>query len=392
MRNCKLIKYVAFYDETAVNSDRYRSIAACKKIEYILDVCHRKNIQVNLVSTSWKVRGDSVKFVPIEYRKVSSSLLIKFLPSIFFPFRCGQAIAGFLSQFFLFYELMFNTSRNDIVMAYHSTSYSVPLLLSRFVIGYKLVLEVEEIYTLVWGGSRFAKFLERYCLEQADSYIFATKKLSDLVRLGSAQSILLHGDYRRSAHNSLKDSKGEISLIYAGSIEKVRCGAFISLDVIAHLPINFRLSIIGTGLDEDLDELRLKILNINSSLNRQACLYCGVKSGYELDQFVSGHHIGLNPQVGGAYMDSAFPSKIISYLSCGLSVVSSPIQSVIDSDVSGHVIFSSDDTPLSLSKAVLSATSSLASSGIGDFIENLDDKFGNNFQSEINDLCKDSAS
>jgi penicillin-binding protein-related factor A (putative recombinase) len=63
-------------------------------------------------------------------------------------------------------------------------------------------------------------------------------------------------------------------------------------------------------------------------------------------------HIGLNPQNEGEYMNTAFPSKILSYLSHGLVVVSTRVRSIQESKISKLINFTEDDNPKSIANTI----------------------------------------
>ena len=79
---------------------------------------------------------------------------------------------------------------------------------------------------------------------------------------------------------------------------------------------------------------------IEKSLDRCQVIYEGVKKGKEFFDTLSQYHIGLNLRDSQAeYIDFAFPSKCLTYLSAGIHVVSSDIKCVRKSKVGNLIHF-----------------------------------------------------
>ena len=54
----------------------------------------------------------------------------------------------------------------------------------------------------------------------------------------------------------------------------------------------------------------------------------------------------------GEYLESSFPSKILSYLALGLRVVSSEIKCVTESKIASLVTYYSNDEPKAIAEAI----------------------------------------
>ena len=64
-------------------------------------------------------------------------------------------------------------------------------------------------------------------------------------------------------------------------------------------------------------------------------IYDGLFSGEEFIKYCQTCHVGLSTQnMEGKYLESSFPSKILSYLGMGLNVVSGAIDCVSQSKIS----------------------------------------------------------
>ena len=90
-------------------------------------------------------------------------------------------------------------------------------------------------------------------------------------------------------------------------------------------------------------------------------LYEGYIGEDELNKTLLNYDIGLatqNPYL--PFNNSSFPSKIVNYLSCGLNVVSSKSESVIESPFNDTLYYyDEDDTGENCAKAIIEASSHL---------------------------------
>jgi len=151
-------------------------------------------------------------------------------------------------------------------------------------------------------------------------------------------------------NNSKQNDK--INVVYAGSIDSTKGGAENSVRCIEFLSEDYVIHILGNGNSQSVEKLTFGINQINNKLGREACIYHGLKIGYEFDEIMSRFSIGINPQFDGAYMATAFPSKIIKYLSYNLRVVSTRIKSVDKSNIAPLITFADNDTPESIALAI----------------------------------------
>lgn len=335
----KNITYVGFYDVS--DGSRVSNLAATKKMDYIINTLEELDYEVNVVSISWPNKSFNRLFQAYETIHIHNQSKVIFPPSIKPINKIIDKLNIIISLTWTTYYLIKNTEKNETVIAYHVEWLALPILVSKFVKKYKLLLEVEEIYSLVWKKKRLFRVMENKLLKLADKYIFVSEKLRDLVDK-NAKSTILYGDYRIPLQNESIKKDDAITIVYAGSLDKVKGGAFKALEIIQKLPEKYKLYILGHGTDEEVTLINEIVESINKEKIR--CEYLGVKHGQEFNDFMQSCDIAINPQFTGKYMESAFPSKIISYLSLGLTVLSSPVESIVQSSVAPHLFFTESDS------------------------------------------------
>jgi len=143
---------------------------------------------------------------------------------------------------------------------------------------------------------------------------------------------------------------GKIHLLYAGIIDTHKAGAFNAIECARFLTENYILHIIGFG---DTGILIQRIEDINKA-SKCKVVFDGAKNGIEYIKYCQRCHIGLSTQkMDGKYLETSFPSKVLSYLSLGLNVVSCYVDCVAKSQIHPLITYYYKDSPEYIAKAIL---------------------------------------
>lgn len=349
------IKYIGFYDLPELYGQRLCSLAAINKMDYVSGAINDAGYNVHVISPSWSLdnvdKKDSFRGRTVQLNPQKKITICKTFTT---HNKISKRIKITFSLIWLFVWLLKNTKRDEQIMVYHAPALSFPVIFAKQLVGFKLILEVEEIYGNVWKNNKLINGLERKLIKCADAYIAVSDVLAEI--LGSKVKAILYGSYSLIQHNSLmpKINDEKINIVYAGSIDHIKGGAFKAVECAALLPENYVVHILGSGTTELNTNLMKHIAFVNSQLNRDACLYHGVIIGNDYNDFLFKCQIALNTQNEGDYMITAFPSKVISYLSHNLKVVSTRIKSIEKSKLSELIVFSEDDQPMNIVKSILS--------------------------------------
>lgn len=341
----KTIKYVGFYNAT--DFKRNGALSATKKMDYVSDTLVELGFEVNIINPSWCIR-DVNKLTKDKgsVRTLRSNVLLKTFSSWSSKFKLISIFNIIYSQLALFFTLIKDTRKGESIIVYHSPWLYYPIRYARIIRKFKVILEVEEIYQTVNQLSRRLTAWENGLLIEGHSYIAVSESVAK--KLNSTKNkIVLYGTYNIPTIG-IKNSKlapyftnsQYINVVYAGAVDRNKGGAFKLLESIKYLKPNIKVFILGYGEYKLLSEVK-EYIYLNNLAQRVSLLdplhdddfYC----------FLSNCHIGINSQIVGDYMDSAFPSKILTYLSNGLNVVSTPIQSIQDSPFSSFIHFTNSD-------------------------------------------------
>lgn len=348
------IKYIGLYDFLDMSNGRTSSLALIKKMDYISEAINKAGYDVLIVSPSWSNSNEKICYKKSETFQVHSDKKVTFCPTYSSSKKISIYIRIVLALLWLFYWLVKNTKRDEKIIVYHAQWLSLPLRLAKRIKKLHLILEVEELYYDVWENKNILNQWERKLIDSADSYIAVSDVLAKL--LGPKVRAVIYGDYtvHYSTNHDKHVEKNKINVVYAGTIDDLRGAAFNAVRCAELLPENFIVHIVGTGEECLVLKLKKMIDLINKKKSRNACLFHGVIIGKEYDDFLCNCQIGINSQKEGDYMNTAFPSKVISYLSHNLAVISTKIKSIEESKLRSLILFTKDDKPESFAEAIMS--------------------------------------
>lgn len=271
----------------------------------------------------------------------------------------------------VFVYLLIYASRDEHVYVYHSTGYGRSILLAKTLKKFKLILEVEEIYSEVENSSRLRKSEERY-FQSADAFIFATELLNNVVNKKEKPYIVINGTYEVEERLVDKIEDGKIHVVYAGIFDVRKGGAAAAAAAAKFLDDNYVMHICGFGTKSDEESLKSFIRKSNET-NSCKIKFHGLLTGREYIVLLQQCHIGLSSQNPDAdFNATSFPSKILSYLANGLVVVSIKIPAIVQSNIGCCLSYYEKQTPEEIAKAIKNAPLDKDFRG---FISNLSDKF-----------------
>lgn len=367
------IKYIGFYNLPTSSCKRAAALSATNKMDYICDSLNKAGYKVHLVSPSWFT--DSSSLIIFQKRleiKISQCKKLTLVPSFKTSKKYTEYLKIIYSLTWLFFWLIFNVKKGEKILVYHTPWLALPLVWAKKIKKFNIILEVEEIYGEVWSIKNILQQWEKKLIEAGDNYIVVSDVLGEM--LPNKDKIILYGGYRLNRKLLPKITNNRIEVVYSGSIDKTKGGALNFVNCAEYLPNNYYLHILGYGDEKLISELKDLIKFKNQLASREMCVYHGVKFGSDYSDFLYSCDIGVNPQSEGDYMTTAFPSKIISYLTHNLPVVSTNIKSIEKSSLAKYIYFSENDSPEAIATSIISIDNSLKYDYTG-VIDELDKKF-----------------
>ena len=349
----KKVKYIGFYDTSEYeNEKRNTFVAATNKMDYIAEAILKNGIQVDIISPSWTTNKKGF------YSKRNTLLSEGISLICGSTFGANTRFLGYLriiwSWIWLFSYLLKYTKNGERVLVYHSMMLMCPIMLAKKIKKFQLILEAEEIYQDVAEFSSGMKQCEYKFFESADKYIFPTELLNQKLNVNNKPYSIIYGTYRVEEDKKNKFNDGKVHVIYAGTFDPRKGGALAAAAAATYLPKNYHVHIIGFGSKDDTRMLLDKIDEI-SKLTQATITYDGFLNGEEYIHFLQKCDIGLSTQMPeGAYNETSFPSKILSYMANGLIVVSIRIKAIEISDVGQTVYYYEEPTPEAIANVIKS--------------------------------------
>lgn len=346
----KEVFYLGYYDTVDNDENRNYVLSASSKMTYIIEALEKSNYKANVISASQTKNSTYYNGKVVKIGKHSSLILFKTYP-------WGNKIRRIISVLSMRHQyhkyILKNLTPNDTLIAYHSVDYARFLAKAKTKIGFRLVLEVEEIYSDVSGKEKDRE-KENEVFTVADAFIFPTQMLDDKLNVDKKPSVIIHGTYKVEPQITEKFSDGKTHIVYAGTFDFRKGGAFSAVKAAEMLDDDYHIHILGFGDETDRKKL-LEEIEYTNSTSKCNVSFEGLLSGKDYIKFLQRCHIGLSTQnPNGVYNDTSFPSKILSYMANGLRVVSIRIPVIETSAIGEFMYYYDEQTPEKIANAIKS--------------------------------------
>lgn len=351
------LKYIAYYSDPDESKHRKAAPSADTKIDYIVSVLMREGCNVKVISKCGVEKCESILKYNGDYAIEKNGTLVRFVPSLtskFRPLRFFTRIYTNLKINRLIKEECLNTDCK--ILIYHSLGmYSVIKYLKKQ--KKPFILEVEEIYSDVMAKKKKQnREKEDFMFSAASSYIFSTDLLNKEINADKKPYVICNGTYRVEQSlidQPIFDDKSKIHCVYAGTFDPRKGGAATAASAAEFLPSDYHIHILGFGNDAETKAIR----DLTSEISKKSIAtvtYDGLLSSEEYIRFIQSCDIGLSTQnPDAAFNATSFPSKILSYMSNGLRVVSIRIPAIEGSAIGKYMYYYDKQTPEEIAKAIM---------------------------------------
>jgi glycosyltransferase involved in cell wall biosynthesis len=344
------MKYIGYYDKQDSTLQRDYVTAGSNKLEYIAKAIS-EFCDVEIISVS-AINEKKFHFYRGEIKTISSKVKLKLFFSWGGNFSLVRKLRLLWHPLILFLYLLFNAHKNETIVVYHSLGYYNSILWAKKIKKFKLILEVEEIYTDVLRMKPYFKNLEYEMFSIADAFIFSTELLNDKLNRENKPYTVIYGTYQVEPQVVGKFDNEKIHVVYAGTFDP-RKGGSAAAAAAEFLPANYHVHICGFGSEKDTNYIK-SVINKTSKRSRATISFEGLLKGRDYVEFLQRCHIGLSTQdPNAAFNATSFPSKILSYMANGLSVVSIRIKAIEESSVGKYLSYYDKQTPESIASAIM---------------------------------------
>ena len=320
-------------------------------MQYIIKSLETLGLPINIYSTS-SGGNLSSKFYWAKTIKQGETLLIRYCATFSSKYLVFRMIERALNKLQLLIYLLVDVKNTDLVVVYHELYY-LPVLRAAKKIGkFRLLYQVEELYTLASNMKEEKTEKEKRALLMADSYMVSNDIMAERCGFDAKSYVVSYGSYNIEPKYVDKFQDGKIHVLYAGTFDENKGGAIASVRAAEYLDANYHLHIIGFGSDDEIRRLNNEIGHI-SQKTKAIITYDGCLLGKEYVEFLQKCNIGLSTQkADGKFIYTSFPSKILSYFSNGLYVVSDHLEVLDKSKINSLLIYCEDNSPKAIAGAI----------------------------------------
>lgn len=374
------IIYIGYYNSLNNKQKRNIFLSAVNKMSYIVEILD-KEFQVNIISVS---ESKEIKNYPLTQEKIFNNSKLILFPTLKYGNQLQRKIQRFFVKLHLIKYIFKNTSKNTKVIVYHSLGYMNIIKWLKKIKKFKLILEVEEIYSDVLENTKI-RSKEINFTQIADGYIFPTELLNKEINKKNKPYCIIYGTYKVEEEVKEKFNDNKIHVVYAGTFDSRKGGVMAAITAAEYLDERYHLHIIGFGTELQVEEVKKQIEKMGLK-TKCTITYDGLKSGKEYIEFIQKCNIGLSTQNPAAKFNStSYPSKILSYMANGLRVVSIKIPVVEYSAIGKYIYYYDNQTAFDIAKVIKNIKLQDTYSG-REIISNLNKKFKYNINKLLRNL------
>lgn len=349
------IKYYCYYDSEKKVVDRSYCLAATNKIDYITQVLNC-SAHVDLISLAGGLNKSSYfNYLSGSTTQLDKFKTLKLFPSINSKFMVFRVLGRNFTKILLIYHLVFCCKRGESIIVYHSLGYANIFFILKKIKKIRLILEVEELYADVTGKAKDRE-KEIRLFDVADAFIFSTELLAESINITHKPYAVVYGTYKTQYDRNFRFDNDLTHVVYAGTLDPRKGGSAAAAAAAMYLDSSFHIHILGFGSIEEIENIKDQIKSIQE---KSPCLitFDGLLSGERFIEFIQACDIGLSTQnPDAAFNATSFPSKILTYLSNGLKVVSIRIPAIEKSSIGRLVHYYDEQTPKNIADSIVLAS------------------------------------
>lgn len=351
------LKYIAYYSDPDESKYRKAAPSADTKIDYIVSVLMREGCNIKVISKCGVEKCESILKYDEDYAIEKNGTMVHFVPSLTSKFRSLRFFTRIYTNLKINRLIKKECLNTDCkILIYHSLGMcSIIKYLKKHKKSF--TLEVEEIYSDVMAKKKKQnREKEDFMFSAASSYIFSTELLNREINSGNKPYVVCNGTYnttQKLVEEKIFDDKDKNHCVYAGTFDPRKGGVTAAISAAEFLSENYHMHILGFGNEEETKSMKDLISEV-SKKSVATVTYDGLLSGEEYIRFIQSCDIGLSTQnPDAAFNATSFPSKILSYMSNGLRVVSIRIPAIEGSAIGKYMYYYDKQTPEEIAKAIM---------------------------------------
>lgn len=348
----KKVHYIGWYIAKEDEGLYTGNVPGALKMRYVNQMLLQTGYQVSILSLADK----KCKVFSSSETKSNDGGNLKYVANLICSNKLLKKINSWLRQIQFTLYILFNVKKEETIVLYHSVEYTKIMANLKKFIRRNVIIEVEEVYGYSAVEDKPWVNAEIEAIKKMDYFILVNDGMKKTLALPEYKCVVSYGVGFIPERTADRFDDGKIHVIYAGTIEAKKRGAFTAVETAEFLPENYLLHIIGFGNDTNMSLLKEKIINVNEKAGYEKVRYDGYYSGEELDKFLFRCHIGLSSNVMRPnFANHSFPSKVITYMCHDLSVVLGYAEAFYKVELSTGWTFYKEFTPEQIANAIIGA-------------------------------------
>ena len=242
------------------------------------------------------------------------------------------------SYIYAFFWVIKNVKTGDTVITYNFPPiYAIPILIKKIFISFRLIVEFEDFYNKDDKRHFLYGPFEKFGINFANSFIASSVGMSNYIKENRNNTkIIINGGYFEDVNTKLEgnqDSLNTTKIVYSGTLDKERGIKDLIKLFQSNKSDKFDLTFSGSGpLEKYIKEISVQDSRVS---------LVGLLNEDDYNILIRNSHICVNPQWTSISVN--FPSKITMYLSYGKIVLSTKIDSLVNSPYKDLLNFYDED-------------------------------------------------
>lgn len=341
----KKVYYVGYYVEDEYVDSFFSVLSGKLKMKYVYDKLNECGFDTKIISLCHKEKKVVIK-------KNNS---IKYFFTIPKKNKLFKIVNISLIKLQLMFWYLFKTKKTDTIVLYHAYTFTKFFDFLRKLKKVPMILEVEEVYGFSSKGRLPYLDKEISYIKSYDKAILVNDYLPKELEFLEKSYAVSHGVCNFAAQSSpTRFNDGKIHALYAGTLQPNKGGALSAIKAAEFLPNNFVVDIFGHGHEECIKQITDEAERINIQAGTEKVRYMGFKENKALQEIMGMYDIGLSTNIiDPDFANNTFPSKIITYMSHGLSIVSGYAEAFDGIKLSEKWSFFYEYTPKAIAEAII---------------------------------------
>ena len=341
----KKVYYIGYYVEDEYDDSFFSVLSGKLKVKYVYDKLNECGYDTKIISLCHKEKKVKIK----------KNNNIKYFYSIPKKNRLFKIVNINLVKLQLMLWYLFKTGKNDTIVLYHSYIFTRFFDFLRKLKKIPMILEVEEVYGFSASGRLPYLEKELSYIKSYDKAILVNDYLPKELDFLEKSYAVSYGVCNFAAPSSAAGfNDGKIHALYAGTLQPNKAGALSAVKAAEFLPDNFVVDVFGYGHEECIKQLTEEVDRINNQAGTEKVRYMGFKESNALQEIMGMYDIGLSTNIiDPDFANNTFPSKIITYMSHGLSIVSGYAEAFDGIELSENWSFFYEYTPEAIAEAII---------------------------------------